>query len=134
MSSPGLGARISLFDLVRSERKQGRAAKDTRGAGRLSGHVAGERLGIKDRPGATAQRGQEEPVGLNWVTAARRRCGRRQSYFMSFPSDWNGLQRNRDGAIRHLVVPLIYTLTPTLCEVFTKTTCLLKLPFHKIFI
>lgn len=59
VSSLGLGAGISLFDLVWSEQKQGRAEKDTWGAGRVSGHVAGERSGIKDRGGATRRRGSE---------------------------------------------------------------------------
>lgn len=38
--------------------------------GGLSGHVTGERLGIKDREGATAQRGREATVDLNGVLQA----------------------------------------------------------------
>lgn len=64
VSSPGLGAGISLFDLVWSEQKQGRAEKATRSAGRLSGHVAGEGSGIKDRGGAARRRGSKR---LEWI-------------------------------------------------------------------
>lgn len=93
MSSLGLGARISLFDLVWCKQKQGRAGQDTWEAGRLSGHVAGERLGIKDRGG---EKSREATVDLNRVTATSPAgCGAaeatQQDHSLSyFPSDWNG--------------------------------------------